>query len=56
LKEPKVDELARAYFKIQQFNRVFKPMEGLQKGTIFPELYRPYEPKSRTQRGGLLNG
>lgn len=37
-------QLARAYFKIQQYTRRFSPMEGLKKGTIFPELYLPYGP------------
>lgn len=37
-------ELARAYIKIQQYRNRFKPLTGLFKGTIFPELYRPYRP------------
>jgi len=43
LKGPNEGELARAHVVIQQYNRRFPPMEGLQKGTIFPELYMPYE-------------
>lgn len=38
-------ELARAYIKNQQYTTRFSPMEGLQKGTIFPELYMPYQKK-----------
>ena len=38
-------ELARAYIKDQQYTKRFSPLEGLQKGTIFPELYMPYEKK-----------
>ena len=37
-------ELARAYVRIQFFYQQFSPAEGLMKGTIFPELYRPYPP------------
>ncbi len=40
-------ELARAYVPPQMFSRVWSPAEGLAKGTIFPELYRPYEPGER---------
>lgn len=35
-------ELARAYFVFQRYTRRYSAREGLQKGTIFPELYRPY--------------
>lgn len=38
-------QLARAYIKIQQYTKKLSPMEGLQKGTIFSELYMPYEPQ-----------
>ncbi|MGE5396612.1 MAG: spore coat associated protein CotJA [Chitinophagales bacterium] len=44
-------ELARVYIKIQQYNKKWSPMEGLQKGTIFPELYRPYEPRANGNGG-----
>lgn len=37
-------ELARAYVRIQKFNQQYSPAVGLVKGTIFPELYRPYPP------------
>jgi len=39
-------ELAQAYIPFQTFNaeNLFSPEEALLKGTIFPELYRPYEP------------
>jgi len=38
--------LAQAYVPFQTFNaeNLFSPEEALLKGTIFPELYRPYEP------------
>ena len=32
------------------------PMEGLQKGTIFPELYMPYEKHERRERGPQVKG
>ena len=47
MKEQCETELARAYIKNQQYNKRFSPMEGLQKGTIFPELYMPYEKKEK---------
>lgn len=40
-------ELARAYVPPQRYSQVWSPAEGLMKGTIFPELYRPYEPGRR---------
>lgn len=36
--------LARAYVPIQMFTTRLEPMEGLMRGTIFPELYMPYKP------------
>jgi hypothetical protein len=36
-------ELATAYVPYQVMNRIYEPMKALMKGTIFPELYRPYE-------------
>lgn len=38
--------LARAYIKIQHFSQHWEPLVGLLRGTIFPELYRPYHPKN----------
>lgn len=38
-------ELARAYIRIQYYHKRWDPIKGLIKGTIFPELYRPYYPK-----------
>ncbi|MBC7083305.1 MAG: spore coat associated protein CotJA [Bacillota bacterium] len=40
-------ELARAYVPPQRYSQVWGPAEGLMKGTIFPELYRTYEPGMR---------
>lgn len=38
-------DLARARITIQKFQKRWKPEEGLHRGTIFPELYRPYRVK-----------
>jgi hypothetical protein len=35
-------DLARAHFEIQKYYDRWDPLEGLFRGTIFPELYRPY--------------
>jgi len=35
-------KLAQAYVPWQTFDKTFSPKEALQKGTLFPELYRPY--------------
>ncbi len=35
-------ELARAYMPIQRYGPTYRPSEALEKGTLFPELYRPY--------------
>ncbi|RXE60309.1 spore coat associated protein CotJA [Acetivibrio mesophilus] len=34
--------LAHAYVPFQCIGCIFPPMKGLDAGTIFPELYRPY--------------
>lgn len=39
---PPNPQLAQAYVPFQQMSDLYAPMEGLDKGTIFPELYRPY--------------
>jgi len=35
-------KLAEAYVPYQVLQKVYEPMKGLMKGTIFPELCRPY--------------
>ena len=35
-------KLETIYVKMQDFGELFAPMEGLEKGTIFPDLYMPY--------------
>ena len=34
--------LAQAYVIWQTYGAVYNPSEGLEKGTLFPELYSPY--------------
>lgn len=36
-------ELAQAYIPFQQFGNLYPPEESLKKGTLFPDLYRPYD-------------
>lgn len=40
-------KLAQAYIPWQRFNQCFSPSEALDRGTLFPELYRPYQEKRR---------
>lgn len=35
-------KLAHAYVPFQYFQCIYPPMKGLESGTIFPELDRPY--------------
>jgi hypothetical protein len=37
-------ELAQAYIPYQYYTDSYTPKEALRKGTLFPELYRPYLP------------
>lgn len=39
---PTMPKLAHAYVPFQHLNCVYPPMQGLERGTIFPELDRPY--------------
>lgn len=48
--------LARVYIPFQIMNRVFSPSEALKKGTLFPELYKPYKEKVSGLYGGELDG
>lgn len=42
--------LARAYVPYQKFCTLFPPIEALQKGTAFPELFSPYEKEDKKER------
>jgi hypothetical protein len=35
-------QLAQAYIPWQCYGATYSPKEALEKGTLFPELYRPY--------------
>lgn len=39
---PEEFELATAYVPYQVMFKIYEPMKALMKGTIYPELYRPY--------------
>jgi hypothetical protein len=43
-------KLARAYVPYQKLCTTFPPVEGLDKGTIFPELYSPYKGADKCER------
>lgn len=45
--EPSEKELARAYVPFQQYSRRYSSEVALRKGTIFPELYQPYQPREK---------
>ncbi len=40
-------ELAKAYVPYQVMQKVYEPAKGLMRGTIFPELYKPYVPQKK---------
>lgn len=40
-------KLARAYVPFQKMCSIFSPMEALKRGTIFPELFSPYDNKEK---------
>ena len=48
--------LARAYVPFQIMNQVYSPSEALKRGTLFPELYKPYKPGKKDSSGGGYYG
>lgn len=40
---PPYMKMAHAYVPYQFWGNTFQPADALQKGTIFPDLYQPYE-------------
>ena len=40
--------LAAAYVPYQKLCTLFSPIEGLKRGTIFPELYSPWEKEGKS--------
>lgn len=49
-------KLARAYVPIQYMHKVYNPREALKHGTLFPELYQPYEIDYDMDLGGKYYG
>lgn len=49
------EELASAYVPFQKIRFIYKPEESLRKGTIFPELYKPYKKKKEDCEKYKLN-
>jgi hypothetical protein len=43
---PRYPQLANAYVPYQYITCIDMPEKGLEKGTIFPQLFRPYDKKS----------
>jgi len=39
--------LAAAYVPYQKLCTIFSPIEGLKRGTIFPELYSPWDKEAK---------
>jgi hypothetical protein len=48
--------LARAYVPFQRLHQVFTPSEALEKGTLFPELYMPYDEDKKMLEEGRYYG
>ena len=48
--------LATAYVPFQILNQVYNQREALQRGTLFPELYSPYDISNNRKAGGRYNG
>lgn len=53
-----VDELARAYVPFQKYCDILSPTNSLIRGTVFPELYKPYCKKDKECKkcNPLFNG
>lgn len=43
--------LARAYVPFQRLHQVYTPSEALEKGTLFSELYMPYDEEKMLKEG-----
>lgn len=42
--------LAAAYVPYQKYCTIFPPIQSLKAGTIFPELFSPYEKKNKKSK------
>ena len=47
---PIAPRLAEAYVPYQYYTHTYPIFEALDKGTLFPELYRPYVEKGRVDK------
>lgn len=45
---PKDTSLAMAYVPYQNAGGLYSPEQGIQTGTMFPELNKPFAPKNKT--------
>ncbi len=50
---PKDTVIAMAYVPYQNARKLYSPEQGIQTGTIFPELNKPFSPEC--QSGGMKN-
>lgn len=48
--------LARAYVPFQRLKQVYSPSEALKRGTLFPELYMPYDEREKMVEEGVYYG
>lgn len=51
---PENASLAFAYIKFQQYGDISPTDEALLRGTVFGELYMPYQPAKRRSRDGCI--
>ncbi|MDR1067148.1 MAG: spore coat associated protein CotJA [Clostridiales bacterium] len=47
-------DLARAYVPYQRIRMLYSPEDGICRGTIFPELDKPYDKRSRVRKPSCL--
>lgn len=51
---PENPVLGQSYVPIQTINKTFMPCVGLKKGTLFPELFMPYEPNQSIEENAFI--
>ena len=51
---PKNTPIAMAYIPYQNAKKLLSPEQGIQTGTMFPELNKPFDPES-CSNGGMKN-
>ena len=47
--ECKMTQYARSYILLQKYENLFSCKEGFLNGTIFKDLYQPYDEKKKTK-------